>query len=393
MIARRARRGRGTVFWDATRGCYVGQLSLGRDPQTGRHKRSPKVYAATEDECRDLLDGLRAELKQTGTVAAKDATVEMVLADLLASPPAEWASPLTLRGNADRIARIIAALGSTKLQRLTVGQVERMLRDMAAAGSSSDNIRRARALLARAIRRAQRDGLVHRNVAELAEVPRGTKRPSKAMTLDQMRALLAADLTPWWRAYIVTALTCGLRPGEMLGLRWQYMDLRDATIRVRMCLKVLPGADGKRVVTLADLKTDRSRRTMALPRDAATALRALKAQQAKDRLRLGDDWTDSGLVFADGHGGPRWPQDVRKQFGRLCERAGLGAGWHPHETRHTWVSILSDAGVDIEDIADAACHITSAVTRNVYRHQIADKLTKASAAMDAIFNPAEVSGS
>ena len=92
-----------------------------------------------------------------------------------------------------------------------------MLRDMAAAGASSDNIRRARALLARAIRRAQRDGLVHRNVAELAEVPRGTKRPSKAMTLDQVRALLAADLTPWWRAYIVTALTCGLRPGEMLG--------------------------------------------------------------------------------------------------------------------------------------------------------------------------------
>jgi site-specific recombinase XerD len=95
------------------------------------------------------------------------------------------------------------------LQRLTVGQVERMLRDMAAAGASSDNIRRARALLGRAIRRAQRDGLVHRNVAELAEVPRGTKRPSKAMTLDQVRALLAADLTPWWRAYVVTALTCG----------------------------------------------------------------------------------------------------------------------------------------------------------------------------------------
>jgi integrase len=380
------------VFWDADRGSYTGQLSLGRDPQTGRRKRSPKVHAPTEAECWDLLDGLRAELKQTGTVAPRDVTVEMVLADLMASPPAEWSSPLTLRGNADRIVRVTAAVGSTKLQRLTVGQVERMLRDMAAAGASSDNIRRGRALLARAIRRAQRDGLVHRNVAELAEVPRGTKRPSKAMTLDQVRALLASGLTPWWRAYIVTALTCGLRPGEMLGLRWQDVDLRDSTIRVRTCLKVLPGPDGKRMVALADLKTDRSRRTLQLPRDAATVLRALKAQQAKDRLRLGDGWTDSGLVFAAEQGGPRWPQDVRKQFGKVCERAGLGAGWHPHETRHTWVSILSDAGVDIEDIADAAGHITSAVTRNVYRHQLADRLTKASAAMDSIFSPAEVSG-
>jgi integrase len=392
-MARRSRRGRGTVFWDAARGSYTGQLSLGRDPQTHRRKRSPKVHAPTEAECWDLLDGLRDELRRTGSVAPRSATVEMILADLLASPPAEWASPLTLRGNADRIARITAALGKAKLQRLTVGQVERMLRDMAAAGSSADGIRRARSLLARAIRRAQRDGLVHRNVAELADVPRGTVRKSKAMTLGQVRALLALDLSPFWRAYIVTALTCGLRPGELGGLRWQDVDLSGATIRVRMCLKALPGPDGKRVLVLAGLKTERSRRTMALPRDAAAVLRALKAQQAKDRLRLGTGYADSGLVFAAEHGGPRWPQDVRRQFARLCERAGLGAGWHPHETRHTWVSVLSDAGVDIEDIADAAGHVTSAVTRSTYRHQLADKLTKAPAAMDAILRPGEVSGS
>jgi integrase len=390
-MAQRSRRGRGTVFYDDARGCWVGQLSLGRDPQTGRRKR-PKAYAPTEDECWAQLDEMRDEARRNGTVARRDTTVEMVLLDLLISPPAEWISPLTLRGNADRIARITAALGKTKLQRLTVGQVERMLRDMAAAGSSTDSMRRAKQLLSRAIRRAERGGLVHRNVAELADVPRGTVRKSKAMTLDQIRALLAFKLTPFWRAYIVTAVTTGLRPGEMLGLRWEDVDFRTATIRIRMCLKVLPGPDGKQVLTLAGLKTDRSRRTMQLPRDTATVLRALKAQQAKDRLRLGSAYNDSGLIFAMESGGPRWPQDVRHQFAKLCERAGLGKGWHPHETRHTWVSVLSDAGVDLEDIADAAGHTNSSVTRNVYRHQIADKLTRAASAMDGILNPAEVSG-
>jgi integrase len=160
---------------------------------------------------------------------------------------------------------------------------------------------------------------------------------------------------------------------------------------VRKCLKALPGPDGKRVLVLADLKTDRSRRTMALPRDAATVLRVLKAQQAKDRLRLGAAYADSGVVFASGSGGMCWPQDVRKQFAKLCERAGLGH-WHPHELRHSWVSILSDAGVDLEDISDAAGHVTSALTRSVYRHQLADKITKATAAMDRIVNLGEVSG-
>jgi integrase len=147
-----------------------------------------------------------------------------------------------------------------------------------------------------------------------------------------------------WRAHIVTAVTCGLRPGEQLGLRWEDVDTAEGTIRVRMCLKALPGPDGKHVLRLADLKTDRSRRTMQLPRDAATVLRALKAQQAKDPLLAGSAYTDSGLVFAATSGGPRWPQDVRHEFAKLCERAGLGKGWHPHETRHTWLSVLSASG-------------------------------------------------
>jgi integrase len=55
------------------------------------------------------------------------------------------------------------------------------------------------------------------------------------------------------------------------------------------------------------------------------------------------------------------------------------------------VSVLSDAGLDIEPIADATGHINSNVTRTVYRHQIRDKVAGAAAAMDEIFG--QVSGS
>jgi site-specific recombinase XerC len=98
-----------------------------------------------------------------------------------------------------------------------------------------------------------------------------------------------------------------------------------------------------------------------------------------------------GIVFCSDAGRPRWQSDVNKQFKQVCKRAGMGSDWHCHEQRHSFVSVLSDAGVDIEAIADAAGHVDSNVTRTVYRHQIADKVTRAAAIMDDIFG--KVSGS
>ena len=84
----------------------------------------------------------------------------------------------------------------------------------------------------------------------------------------------------------------------------------------------------------------------------------------------------------------RWPQDVRRYFKVICERSGISGDWTPRELRHTFVSVLSDSGVDIEKIADAVGHVNSTVTKTVYRHQIADKVTVAATAMDAIFGQA-----
>jgi integrase len=383
----RGRRGGGTVFYDKDRKCYVGQVSYIDD--AGKRQR-PKVFGQTAEEAQDKLDALRAELKTTGSVAPKDLTVRHIMEDLLAHPPSSWKSPLTTRGNRDRAAHIIAGLGKAKLARLTVTQVERCLDDLAAEGMSSDTINRCRALLRLAIRRAERDGKIGRNVAALADPPSGTRRKSRAMTLAQVNTLLAAKLNTFWRGYITVGLTCGLRPGELLGLRWEDVDFDRGVIRVRKCLKALPDPKtGKRRLVLEDLKTEQSRRTMQMPRLAAAALRELRKDQARWKLKVGAayDVRDMGLVFTDRAGAPRWPQDVTRYFKVICKRAGIG-NWIPRELRHTFVSVLSDSGVDIEHIADAVGHVNSTITKTVYRHQIADKVTVAATAMDAIFGEA-----
>ena len=392
MTARsRGRRGAGTVFYDKDRGRWVGQISY--LDEAGKRQR-PKVFGRTSEEAQDKLDELRAELKTTGAVAPKDITVAHVLDALLDHPPSRWKSPLTLQGNRTKIERVRSALGKVKLARLTVGQVDRFLDGLAKAGMATDTIKRHRDLLRLAIRRAERDGKIGRNVAALADPPTGTRRVSRAMTTEQVRTLLAFKVNTFWRAYITTGLMCGLRPGELLGLRWEDVDFDSGVIRVRKCLKSLPDkTTGKRALVLADLKTEQSRRTIEMPRRVAAALKDLRKEQARWKLKLGPayDVREMEIVFGDRAGAPRWPQDVREYLQLLCSKAGIGDRWTPRELRHTFVSVLSDSGVDIEQIADAVGHINSTVTKTVYRHQIADKVTAAATAMDAIFGDASAS--
>jgi integrase len=367
------------VFYDKSRGRWTGQLSLGLDPDTGRRKRGPKVHGATAEECWDALDAMRAELRTTGMVARRDTTVGMAVQDMLDSPPAEWKTPSTLAVYADHAGRIKAALGGVKLARLTPGQVDGLLRQMASEGYSRRTIAGTRSLLVRAIRRAERDGLVGRNAAQLAEMPAAAARTSRAMTLEQVGKLLALDLTPWWRAFVVTGVMLGLRPGELLGLRWEDVDLDTGVLRVRQSLKRDSGG-----LAQGGLKTDRSRRTLRMPAPVRAALAALKREQAGDRLRLGVHYAGSGLVLANNAGQPVWPQIAQRGFHALCEQAGIGR-FQLRELRHTFVSQMSAAGVDLEIIADHVGHVNSNVTRSTYRHQLADEVGTAAIVFDGLY--------
>ena len=113
------------------------------------------------------------------------------------------------------------------------------------------------------------------NVAKVAEVPEGTVRRSRSMTTAQARQLLNSDLDTWWRAYFTLALYCGLRPGELTGLRWTDVDLDEGLIRVRRSLKRGIGGAGTRRAQ----DRDRSKRTLTMPDPVRSALAGLRREQ------------------------------------------------------------------------------------------------------------------
>ncbi|GII58533.1 hypothetical protein Pth03_69220 [Planotetraspora thailandica] len=100
----------------------------------------------------------------------------------------------------------------------------------------------------------------------------------------------------------------------------------------------------------------------------------------------GDKWRENGLVFASLVGTPLDSHNVRRAFRKIVKDAGLSDDeWTPREMRHSFVSLLSDSGVPLEDIARLVGHSGTAVTEAVYRKQIRPVLLGGAEAMDRIF--------
>jgi site-specific recombinase XerD len=90
-------------------------------------------------------------------------------------------------------------------------------------------------------------------------------------------------------------------------------------------------------------------------------------------------------VFTSRVGTPLDAGNVRRQFKDITERAGLGRGWTPRELRHSFVSLMSDHGVTLEQIADLVGHSGTRTTETVYRHQLKPVLWAGAGIMDSIF--------
>ena len=99
-----------------------------------------------------------------------------------------------------------------------------------------------------------------------------------------------------------------------------------------------------------------------------------------------------GLVFATARGGELDPANVRRAFRKACRRAGIGEDWTPRELRHTGISLLSLAGLPIEEVARIAGHSTTVTTQRVYRRELRPVIAEGAAAIDKLFPLAAASG-
>jgi integrase len=94
----------------------------------------------------------------------------------------------------------------------------------------------------------------------------------------------------------------------------------------------------------------------------------------------------AGPVFATRDGGELDAANVRREFRAAVRAAGIEGTWSRRELRHTFVSLMSDSGVPVEEIARLAGYATSRTTEIVYRHQLGPVNEKGAQAMDKLFS-------
>jgi integrase len=377
-------RGEDSIYFDAAKSRYVGAVSLGFDNSGARLRR--KVSGKTKQEVRDKLKALHADL-DSGLRAPGDYTVQAALDDWFAEG-LSGRSARTVELYRQGVAPLADKLGRKQLRRLNAADVRSAMAELGDR-LSSRSLQIAHNCLVRAIRHAEAADLVGRNVAALVRPPACREgRPSKALSLEQARALVAtavgepssgsaegAPPRPYsLHAYVVLLLTTGIRPEEARALRWDHVDLDDETVAVWRSDR----AGG-------DTKTQKSRRTLRLSEMAVCALKERKAGQARDRLRAGELWQDTGLVFTTSVGTMLDQHNIRRQFRLITTAAGMGEDWVPRELRHTFVSIMSAGGVPVEEIARVVGHRQTSTTELVYRRELRPVITTGAELMDKIF--------
>jgi integrase len=269
---------------------------------------------------------------------------------------------------------LIPALGRRRLTGLQAQHVRTFLDSFKQAGEKKPSVRQVQyvhAVLRNALQHAVREELLAKNVASLVKVTSPRYKVGKGLDVNQVKMLLKAAQGHRLYALYVVAATMGLRRGELLGLRWEDLDLDDGTMTVE---KTVQRAGGK--LHIQDTKTESSESVLPLPAITRKTLQQHREAQAKERAELAEAWKDHGLVFPSEVGTPMEPRNLARHFAGLRDRAGV-PDIRLHDFRHTVVTVLMELGVPPHIVQAIARHSDVKLTLKIYAHSNLAEMRKA----------------
>lgn len=383
-MAKRRGKGEGSIYQRAQDGAWCGVLDLGRGPDGKRRRHM--VTGTTRQEVVGKLREFRREVEGGLEPATRNST--------LAAWLAYWSGELldhrvaagTLRESTARSYRqhvrdhIVPAIGSVRLGDLRASHVRALHGRLLSGTISPTTAARVHATLRKALTDAERDDLITSNPAKKVPAPKGEPREPSPLPVDKAQALLRHEPEHPWSIAFVLMLTCGLRVGETLALRWSDVDLDTGALTVR---RQVHHRDGE--ATYTPPKSARSRRTIAMPATTTVRLREHRRRQAEQRLQS-PVWSDDDLIVCNSIGNVLEQSSLWRRWRVVRDDLGISDETRLHDLRHSVASLALLAGVPLRAVADLLGHAQTSVTADTYSHVLDEMKLRTAAGLDSIFD-------
>jgi len=359
------------------------------DPATGRRLRPQRTYK-TRREAEVGLTQWSAEIERGTAVTPSGKTLGQYLEFWLDTSARHRVRGTTF-ASYQRLVRLYVApaLGSVMLQKLSATQIQALYSSLlteggrTSAGLAPRTVRYIHAILRRALKEALALGLVPRNVTEAVSPPKAPRPPVKSWDASDLRRFMAAAQEDGYSPLWLLAVHTGMRQGELLGLRWQDVDLDRGVARIVQAVPTV--RDG---VQFTQPKTASGRRTIALDATCVAALKEHRARQNERRLAVGALWHDYDLVIASAIGTPLNHANVYHRFIKLAAAAGVPRIPF-HGLRHTHATLLMAAGVHPKVVSERLGHADISLTLSTYSHVLPQMQQEAAAIFDAAMKEKE----
>lgn len=380
--------GEGAVYFNQKRNRWEGQLDLGRD-ESGRRVRR-KVTGKTRSAVAERLREIRARELHVRPSAEIQTVSNLLRLWLETAAAARLGEGSTLGGYRHHVGLIEASIGRLRLDRIGPEDIDRYLMHQATLGYSRATLVRHRSILGQAVRWGVRRRYIAWDVVAVAEMPPAAvfesaaprtknRRTPRALTADETRRLVDKARSRRNGAGVILGVTVGMRPGEWSALLWVDLDLERGVVHVRRAWK---GSGVHR--SLGEPKTKGSVRSVGLPGAVVADLRRHRTSQLAERVAA-KDWNadDPGFVFTTRTGQPIDAANLRRLVREIAAKAGVGHVT-PYDLRHTATSVLSEAGVRNEHLADLLGHVDTRMVERHYRHRLGDSIDVATGPMQAV---------
>ncbi len=345
---------------------FAAVVYLGRDSQTGKERRRWYSFK-TRREAEVALAHLVGRVISGDTLPSTKVRLAEFFDIWLRDYVEAGVAPTTQASYRETIrVHLAPALGHVPLARLAPQAIQSYIADKLRQGLSPTTVRYHIAVLHKALAHAVKWGLLAHNPADRVDLPRKVRPEIHVWDGEQLQLFLAEAKrsSPHYRLYLA-AITTGMRQGELLGLRWQDVDLVAGVASIQQTLYRL----GKTLL-MKEPKSSRSRRTVTLPPVLVKELRCIQDEQVERQRELADAYENHGLVFCQLHGKPLHAHNiVQRDFRPVMKRADLPR-IRFHDLRHCHATLLLQQGVHPKVVQERLGHSTISMTLDTYSHVV-----------------------